>query len=247
MQGTSFTNQRKQAAVRRPLCLVVKQRFLTLLSAVAIETIQEIRSGDSTRSYRVQFKFPENAERKWITIIYVSAGQYKTLHMLADTPDTFISWDTSLRKLFTIRQGLMSGVGNMDLRETVWERQYWKVADMRDDRKLSFQEVECLCWKLNANLPPTEIRRLFDVCQSPFSFVSLWIRHLVTNPLRLQTRRRRTISISPVSGLLSKCLKGARRSSRFTRRFAGRVLASWTWESLRSLCTMSRRRVVVSS
>ena len=172
MQATSSTNQRKPAAVLHLLYLVVQQRCLSLLCAVAIESIQEIRSGDSARSYRVQFKFPENAESRWITIIYVSEGQYKTLHMLADTPDIFNAWDASLRKLFTIRQGLMSGVGNMGLRETVWERQYWKGADTKDDRKLSLQEVESLCWKLNANLPLAELRRFFDVRQSLFSIIS---------------------------------------------------------------------------
>ena len=165
--------------------------------------------------------------------------------MLADTPDSFDAWDASLRKLFTIRQGLMSGVGNMELRETVWERQYWKGADMKDDRKLSFQEVESLCWKLNANLPQAEMRLLFEVCLFLFSVTSFVDKASHDHPLRWQTRRRRVISISPVSGLLSKCSKGVRISSRSTRRFVGRALESWSWEPLSTSCTMSRRQGVV--
>jgi phosphatidylinositol phospholipase C delta len=86
--------------------------------------------------------------------------------MVAETDELFELWDTSLRKLFAIRQGLMTQGGNMALRESMWERQYWKGADTGQDRKLSFHEVELLCWKLNANLPPAEIKTLFFVNHS---------------------------------------------------------------------------------
>ena len=45
--------------------------------------------------------------------------------MVTDTRDVFKLWDTSLRKLYAIRQGLMSGSGNVCLDQAVGERQYW--------------------------------------------------------------------------------------------------------------------------
>ncbi|RDB15543.1 1-phosphatidylinositol 4,5-bisphosphate phosphodiesterase 1 [Hypsizygus marmoreus] len=128
---------------------------------VSIETIKEIRSGTEARYYRAQFGFPEDAESRWITVIYILEGTYKTLHMVAPTRDIFNMWDTALRKLFAIRQGLLQGLGNVEMRRAVWERQYWKGADDGGDQKLGFGEVEQLCRRLNANLGREDLRKLF--------------------------------------------------------------------------------------
>jgi phosphatidylinositol phospholipase C delta len=130
---------------------------------VPIEAIKELRSGGETRYYRSQFSYPEEAESRWITIIYILQGTYKTLHILADTAEQFEAWDATLRKLYAIRQGLTSGVGNTEVREAVWERQYWKGADEEGDQKLDFDDVERLCKRLHANLKTTDIQHLFVV------------------------------------------------------------------------------------
>lgn len=132
------------------------------VGCVSIESIQEIRSGDGARSFRIQCKFAEDAENRWISIIYVTESKYRMLHILADSTEIFKLWDSSLRKLFAIRQGLTFGMGDMKLRQTMWERQYWKGANLKDDHQLSFQEVEWLCWKLKAHLSQEEIKRLFE-------------------------------------------------------------------------------------
>ena len=48
--------------------------------------------------------------------------------MVTDTHDVFKLWGTSLGKLYPIRQGLMSGSGNVCLDQAVGERQYCKGA-----------------------------------------------------------------------------------------------------------------------
>lgn len=70
-------------------------------------------------------------------------------------------WDITLRKLHAIRQELMSGLGNIEMRQAVWERQYWKGADEESDQKLSFEEVEKLCKRLNINSSTENLLRLF--------------------------------------------------------------------------------------
>jgi hypothetical protein len=75
----------------------------------------------------------------------------------------FNLWDATLRKLHAVRQGLMRGLGNGQLRQAVWERQYWKGADVEGDQKLDFDNVERLCKRLNVNSPTQELRRLFEV------------------------------------------------------------------------------------
>ena len=75
-------------------------------------------------------------------------------------------WDTALRKLLAVRRGLMSGLGNTEVRQAVWERQYWKGADRKGDQKLDLEEVEMLCKRLNARLDAKELTRLFNVSRA---------------------------------------------------------------------------------
>lgn len=173
MKARSYTNLARVASVR--VFPSLPHPYLTqpsLTSAIVpIETIKELRTGANASYYRAQFKFPEEADSRWITIIYILEGTYKTLHMLADTRDTFHMWDVTLHKLYAIRQGLMTGLGNVEMRQTVWERQYWKGADDEGDQKLDFDDVERLCKRLNVNTSVADLQRLFRV--SPTSLCTV--------------------------------------------------------------------------
>ncbi|KAK0236203.1 1-phosphatidylinositol-4,5-bisphosphate phosphodiesterase 1, partial [Armillaria nabsnona] len=128
---------------------------------IPIEAIKEIRSGPESRYYRSQFKLSQEMEDRWITIIYILEGSYKTIHIVADTTEIFNDWLRTLKKLHAIRQGLMTGLGNIDVRDTVWEKQYWKGADRQGDQRLEFAEIEGLCKRLNVNSSQAELRKLF--------------------------------------------------------------------------------------
>jgi phosphatidylinositol phospholipase C, delta len=78
-------------------------------------------------------------------------------------------WDSTLRKLYAVRQTLMRGLGNFDLREALWAKQYWKAADEQADQKLYFEDVEKLCKRLNVNSSPDDLYRHFKACV-PFVF-----------------------------------------------------------------------------
>ncbi|KAF8965764.1 PLC-like phosphodiesterase [Flammula alnicola] len=129
--------------------------------AIPIESIKELRLGVDARYYRQQFKFPEDYEERWITIIYILDGTYKTLHIVAETRDVFQQWSLALQKLYAIRQGLMTGLGNVEMRQSVWERQYWKGADEEGDQVLDFDDVERLCKRLNMNITTTQLKTMF--------------------------------------------------------------------------------------
>lgn len=134
---------------------------------VPIESIKELRLGANGRYYRQQFKLPEELEERWITIIYILDGTYKTLHIVAETRDVFQMWSVGLQKLWAIRQGLMTGLGDVDVRQTLWERQYWKGADVEGDQVLDFDDVERLCQRLNVNMTTSDLKRLFKVISLP--------------------------------------------------------------------------------
>ena len=90
-------------------------------------------------------------------------GQYKTLHLIASSLDSFQLWDITLRKLHTIRQELMTGLGNAEIRHAVWIKQCWKSAGEQNDQRLSFEQVEKLCRRLNINSSQEDLMRLFKV------------------------------------------------------------------------------------
>ncbi|KAH7098050.1 PLC-like phosphodiesterase [Auriculariales sp. MPI-PUGE-AT-0066] len=116
---------------------------------IPLEAIKEIRTGADARNYREQFKIAADAERRWLTIVYQVDNKYKTLHLIAQTPDVFTMWEVSLRALHALRQQLMSGLDHSELRQKLWERQHWHSADGSGDARLDLDEVQTLCQRLN--------------------------------------------------------------------------------------------------
>ncbi|KAF8228091.1 PLC-like phosphodiesterase [Tricholoma matsutake] len=128
---------------------------------IPIENIKELRSGPDARYYREQFQLAAEYEDRWLSIIYILDGQYKTLHLIASTKDVFRMWDITLRKLHDIRKELMSGLGNIEMRQAIWEKHYWRAGDEESGQKLTFEEVERLCKRLNVSSSSEQLERLF--------------------------------------------------------------------------------------
>ena len=77
------------------------------------------------------------------------------------TQDLFILLNNTLRALYAVRQALMSGLGHGETRQAIWEKRYWKCADVRRDEQLSFEEVEKLCRRLNLTLSKADLLNRF--------------------------------------------------------------------------------------
>jgi phosphatidylinositol phospholipase C delta len=58
----------------------------------------------------------------------------------------------------------MRGLGNFNLREALWAKQYWKASDEQADQKLYFEDVEKLCRRLNVNSSRDDLSRYFKAC-----------------------------------------------------------------------------------
>ena len=129
-------------------------------SLVPIENIKEIRSGEDARYYRQQFQLSQDYQERWLTIIYLLDGNYKTLHLIPATQDVFRMWDKTLREQLAVRQELMRGLGNGEMRQALWERHYWTGTN---EEKLTFDEVVKLCWRLNIHSNHEDLLRLFKV------------------------------------------------------------------------------------
>ncbi|CAG8635675.1 1698_t:CDS:10 [Dentiscutata erythropus] len=129
---------------------------------INIESIEEIRVGDAMRSYREQFKLSEDIGPRWLTIIYVDFGKYKTLHLVAPTLELFNIWVENLNKLCMHRRDIIGGLDHLRKRNTLWLKQYWKEADKNGDSKLSFDDVAKLCNTLNISMSHSLLKAKFN-------------------------------------------------------------------------------------
>lgn len=127
-----------------------------------------MRFASDARHDREQFQLSSEYEDRWLSIIYILDGNYKSLHLIAPTQDVFNMWHLTLRRLHAIRQQLMTGLGNLQMRQILWEKHYWKGADEQSDQKLEFSEVEKLCMRLNINSSSENLLRLFKVISLPY-------------------------------------------------------------------------------
>lgn len=111
----------------------------------------------------IKCSISSDKEPLWITIVYTTEAKYKTLHLVAFTPDVFRLWNTTLRRLFAFRQGLLSGLGSMERKDDVWERQYWKDTDTSGDHRADFDEIERMCRRLNISSSRADLLNVFMV------------------------------------------------------------------------------------
>ena len=179
---------------------LVHRLLLTTRHAVPIENIKELREGADARFYRQQFQIAATFEDRWLTIVYVLDGRYKTLHLLAPTYELFQMWDLTLRRLYGIRQRLMTGLGHTEVRQAVWEKQFWK-GDSGTDQRLEFEEVERMCRRLNINPSTDDLLRRFkvDTC----SCLSLSACSCIL-PIRKPIHKDEATSTFPISNASSK-------------------------------------------
>ncbi|KAJ3524795.1 hypothetical protein NM688_g8501 [Phlebia brevispora] len=136
------------------------------LRIIPIESIKEIRTGADARYYREQFQLAQSYEDRWFTLVYVLDSEYKTLHLIATTRELFVQWDSAVRRLYEVRKKLMSGLGHGEMRQAVWEKQFWKGADGQDDHKLDFEEVVRMCRRLNITPSRDDLLRRFSLADS---------------------------------------------------------------------------------
>lgn len=87
---------------------------------------------------------------------------YKTLHLISLDVNTHQMLDITLRKLQAIREGLKDGSGSLEMRQAIWEKQYWKASDEEKDQNLNFRDVEKMCRRLNLDPPRGELKKRFD-------------------------------------------------------------------------------------
>jgi phosphatidylinositol phospholipase C delta len=82
------------------------------------------------------------------------------LHVVAFSRETMLLWYRTLSSLCALRRNVMSGLVSP---ARMWERHYWRGADMSRDERLEIEEVERLCRRLNVAIDRRDLAERFKV------------------------------------------------------------------------------------
>ncbi|KAJ5628044.1 hypothetical protein N7490_010272 [Penicillium lividum] len=140
-----------------------------------IDDIKEIRVGADARNYREEHQIPEDAERRWFTIVIADTGGFKgrtvkTLHLIAPSDHVFELWTTTLEHIARYRIGLMAGMAGSGQSETViqahWQREMSRLFPQGplpgEEQGLDFSAVETVCRTLHINCSKNMLRAQFS-------------------------------------------------------------------------------------
>ncbi|KAJ5664260.1 hypothetical protein N7507_004991 [Penicillium longicatenatum] len=139
-----------------------------------IDDIKEIRVGADARNYREEHQVPEDAERRWFTIVIADSGSFKgrtvkTLHLIAPSDRVFELWTTTLEHIARYRIGMMAGLAGSGQSETViqahWQREMTRLFPQGprpgEEQGLDFSAVESVCRGLHINFSKNMLRAQF--------------------------------------------------------------------------------------
>ncbi|KAG0286714.1 Phospholipase C [Linnemannia gamsii] len=129
---------------------------------INVEQIKELRKGKAARMYREQLRVKPEHEERWLTIIYSAMGQYKALHLVAPTKDTYQDWIMAVERMWSVKREVAEGLPQLQRKTNQWLKEHWMDADKDVDSKLGYEEVVRLCHRLNINFSRKEIRLRFD-------------------------------------------------------------------------------------
>lgn len=136
--------------------------FWFMIIIVNVEQIKELRKGKAARMYREQLRVKPEHEERWLTIIYSAMGQYKALHLVAPTKDTYQDWIMAVERMWSVKREVAEGLPQLQRKTNQWLKEHWMDADKDVDSKLGYEEVVRLCHRLNINFSRKEIRLRFD-------------------------------------------------------------------------------------
>ncbi|KDQ32544.1 hypothetical protein PLEOSDRAFT_1034074 [Pleurotus ostreatus PC15] len=126
---------------------------------IPIEAIREIRMGADAMASLAKGKPLEDDH----DLASPMAATFPLVHTPITDVDLCQLFCDTLRKLHAVRLELMNGLGNIAVREAMWERIVWKEGDVgsSDDLRMEWMEVLALCTKLNVSMGREELMNLF--------------------------------------------------------------------------------------
>ncbi|KAH6601234.1 hypothetical protein BASA50_001758 [Batrachochytrium salamandrivorans] len=138
-------------------------------STVDFHSILEIRMGQNTKAFEIHGKQPDLDERAF-SIIYMSKGRYKSLNVVAPSPENCALWITGLHILMIQLDRTVGGqTSSRNLTNmSQWLKTLWQEADVSGIGTLDLDQVTVLMEQLNFRLSKSEIKSTFraNICRT---------------------------------------------------------------------------------
>eukprot|EP00842_Homolaphlyctis_polyrhiza_P006295 jgi/Hompol1/6667/HPOL_005050-RA len=128
--------------------------------AIDFHSILEIRMGQNTKAFEIHGKHPDLEERAF-SIIYLMQGKYKSLNLVAATPEDCVMWVTGLHALMTQVDSPNDDAPIYQTDMAQWLRKLWHEADSANTGSLDIDQVTSLMKRLNFRLSKSEIKSTF--------------------------------------------------------------------------------------
>lgn len=131
-------------------------------SHLSLSSIKEVRAGPNTKSFEIR-GLPTEVASRCFSIIHVSDGKYKTLDLIALTPEDYQSWYFGLIKILRIKNETWEDPSATTSSEEITRqlKVLWKNANCNNDDGLDLGEVTALFRTLNINISKSGIKPVF--------------------------------------------------------------------------------------
>ncbi len=143
---------------------------------IYIDDINEIRTAEDIRQYRLDCNVPESEEGRFFTILYTvpDTTQTKLMHLIADTDESFMDWTTTLDAIYKHRQDLMASLMafNDKAVRAYWNREMAKQSSEKVSSassaasaltgEIDFAGVERVCRNLHIHVSQDTLRTNFN-------------------------------------------------------------------------------------
>ncbi|KAK4238496.1 PLC-like phosphodiesterase [Achaetomium macrosporum] len=139
---------------------------------IYIDDIKEIRTAEDIRQYRLDAALPETVEPRFFSLIYTPPGKTgtKTLHLIADTDESFQQWVQALDIISKHRQDFATSLMSFNDKAV---RAYWgmemdkQLGKLRapEDEHIDFAGVVRVCRSLHIHVSTEQLRWAFDMAK----------------------------------------------------------------------------------
>ncbi|KAI0023609.1 hypothetical protein F4780DRAFT_57992 [Xylariomycetidae sp. FL0641] len=141
---------------------------------IYIDDIKEIRFGSDIRQYRIDYGVPESDEARFFTIFYAvpDKSRSKTMHLIADDEEVFLSWVNALEDISKHREDHMASLMafNENAVRDFWSSEMTKRFEdkphSQEDEEMDFADVERICRNLHIHMSQNSLRTKFAIANT---------------------------------------------------------------------------------
>lgn len=131
---------------------------------VNLDTIKDVRCGETAKNYIDDYKASPSVARLWITIIYQVASKFRALHVVAKNLEDLECFHNGIISMVDSRRNLMKSIANPE--DDMFANIHWQTSVSTEKSAeavevLTFEDVKELCSKFNIYCSDSYLKTIF--------------------------------------------------------------------------------------